>query len=70
MLVKFKIFRFDPQKDKEPYYQSFSVEADPMERLLDYTFEWVLPGHGRPVTLTSGAMRARLQRCIAWMKSR
>lgn len=35
MLIKLKIFRFDPEKDKEPYYQTFEVEADPMERLLD-----------------------------------
>jgi len=35
MLIKLKIFRYDPQKDKEPYYQKFEVEADPMERLLD-----------------------------------
>lgn len=35
MLIKLKIFRFDPEKDKEPYYQTFEVEADPMDRLLD-----------------------------------
>jgi len=35
MLLKLKIFRFDPEKDKEPYYQVFEVEADPMDRLLD-----------------------------------
>ena len=35
MIVKLKIFRFDPQKDKEPYYQAYEVEADPMDRLLD-----------------------------------
>lgn len=35
MLIKLKIFRFDPSRDKEPYYQSFEVEADPVERLLD-----------------------------------
>jgi succinate dehydrogenase / fumarate reductase iron-sulfur subunit len=35
MLVKLKIFRFDPQRDKEPYYQIFEVEADPMDRILD-----------------------------------
>jgi succinate dehydrogenase / fumarate reductase iron-sulfur subunit len=35
MLVRLKIFRFDPEKDKEPYYQTFEVEADPMDRLLD-----------------------------------
>ena len=35
MLVKLKIFRFDPEKDKEPYYQTYEVEADPLDRLLD-----------------------------------
>lgn len=35
MLVKLKIFRYDPQKDEKPYYQTFEVEADPMDRLLD-----------------------------------
>ena len=35
MLVRLKIFRFDPNKDEKPYYQSFEVEADPMDRLLD-----------------------------------
>lgn len=35
MLVKLKIFRFDPQKDEKPYYQTYEVEADPMDRLLD-----------------------------------
>ena len=35
MNVKLKIFRFDPAKDKDPYYQTFEVEAEPMDRLLD-----------------------------------
>lgn len=35
MILRLKIFRFDPEKDKEPYYQTFEVEADPMDRLLD-----------------------------------
>jgi succinate dehydrogenase / fumarate reductase iron-sulfur subunit len=35
MLVKLKIFRFDPEKDEKPFYQTFEVEADPMDRLLD-----------------------------------
>jgi succinate dehydrogenase / fumarate reductase iron-sulfur subunit len=35
MLVTLKIFRFDPEKDESPYYQTFEVEADPMDRLLD-----------------------------------
>ncbi|RPJ05742.1 MAG: succinate dehydrogenase iron-sulfur subunit [Deltaproteobacteria bacterium] len=35
MNVKLKIFRYDPQTDKEPYYRQYEVEADPMDRLLD-----------------------------------
>jgi succinate dehydrogenase / fumarate reductase iron-sulfur subunit len=35
MLIKLKIFRFDPNKDEKPTYQTFEIEADPMERLLD-----------------------------------
>ena len=35
MLIKLKIFRFDPNKDEKPTYQTFEIEADPMDRLLD-----------------------------------
>ena len=35
MKLRLKILRFDPQKDKESYYQTFDVDADPMDRLLD-----------------------------------
>ena len=35
MIVHLKIFRYDPQKDEKPYYQTFEVDADPMDRLLD-----------------------------------
>ena len=35
MFIKLKIFRFDPNKDEKPYYQTFEIEADPMDRLLD-----------------------------------
>jgi hypothetical protein len=40
-----------------------------MERLLDYGFEWVLPGHGRIAHAPAGDMHSHLQRCIAWMKT-
>ncbi len=35
MNIRLKILRFDPQQDEKPYYQTFKVEADPMDRLLD-----------------------------------
>jgi glyoxylase-like metal-dependent hydrolase (beta-lactamase superfamily II)/ferredoxin len=49
-------------------WYSWSEQIRSMERLLDYTFEWVLPGHGRPIRLSPSEMRASLERCIAWMK--
>jgi succinate dehydrogenase / fumarate reductase iron-sulfur subunit len=35
MKLKFRIFRYDPEKDDEPYYQSYEIEADPNDRILD-----------------------------------
>jgi glyoxylase-like metal-dependent hydrolase (beta-lactamase superfamily II)/ferredoxin len=51
-------------------WYSWSEQIESMERLLDYRFEWVLPGHGRPVSLPSNEMHAKLEQCIAWMKRR
>ncbi len=35
MRLKFKIFRFDPDTGKEPYFKDYTVEAEPSERILD-----------------------------------
>ncbi|MBI5571959.1 MAG: succinate dehydrogenase iron-sulfur subunit [Desulfomonile tiedjei] len=35
MDMNFRIFRFDPEKDKEPYFRHYTVLAEPWERLLD-----------------------------------
>ena len=35
-----------------------------MERLADYRFEWVLPGHGQKVHLPAGDMREQIL-CLA-----
>ena len=51
-------------------WYSWSEQIDSMARLLDYSFEWVLPGHGRPIHLPAGEMRASLEQCIAWMRTR
>jgi glyoxylase-like metal-dependent hydrolase (beta-lactamase superfamily II)/ferredoxin len=40
-----------------------------MEKLREYSFEWVLPGHGRIHHDSSAGMKAHLERCIAWMKA-
>ncbi|MGZ8797750.1 MAG: MBL fold metallo-hydrolase [Thermoanaerobaculia bacterium] len=51
-------------------WYSWTGQIESMKRLLDYRFEWVLPGHGRPVHLPAGQMHRELERCVAWMKSR
>ncbi len=35
MNIVLKIQRFNPEKDKKPYFQEFTVEAEPDDRLLD-----------------------------------
>jgi succinate dehydrogenase / fumarate reductase, iron-sulfur subunit len=35
MEMRFKIFRFDPGVDKEPFYKTYTVTAKPEERVLD-----------------------------------
>jgi glyoxylase-like metal-dependent hydrolase (beta-lactamase superfamily II)/ferredoxin len=51
-------------------WYSWTEQIASMERLLDHRFEWVLPGHGRPIHLPAPAMRAQLAACVAWMKQR
>jgi succinate dehydrogenase / fumarate reductase iron-sulfur subunit len=33
--LHFKVFRFDPQADKGPYFKHYQVKAEPQERILD-----------------------------------
>jgi succinate dehydrogenase / fumarate reductase iron-sulfur subunit len=35
MKIFLKIQRFNPEKDKRPYYQTYETEAEPTQRLLD-----------------------------------
>ncbi|MGL4620174.1 MBL fold metallo-hydrolase [Chroococcidiopsis sp.] len=37
-------------------------------RLLDYSFEWVLPGHGRRYHADAATMRHKLKEGIEWME--
>ena len=50
-------------------WYSWSEQIESMKRLLDYSFEWVLPGHGRPIQLTAKRMHQELERCVAWMQT-
>ena len=35
MEVRFKVFRFDPDRDRDPHYDAFTVDAEPTYRILD-----------------------------------
>jgi glyoxylase-like metal-dependent hydrolase (beta-lactamase superfamily II)/ferredoxin len=51
-------------------WYSWPQQAESMERLADYRFEWVLPGHGQKVHLTAGEMRRQLLRLVESMRKR
>jgi len=55
---------------RDACWYSWSEQVHSMERLLDYSFEWVLPAHGRPVRLARAAMHESLLRCVEWMKEK
>src|SRR5207248_4748385 len=46
MNVLVRIKRFDPEKDKKPYWADYRVEVDPIDRLLDAlnTVKWTMDG--------------------------
>jgi glyoxylase-like metal-dependent hydrolase (beta-lactamase superfamily II) len=50
-------------------WYSWPEQTRSMEKLLNYDFSWVLPGHGRIHHDTCENMRVHLKRCIQWMKS-
>ena len=50
-------------------WYSYAEQIKSMEKLAAYSFEWVLPGHGRRYHADRETMRQLLQQCLAWMKS-
>ena len=48
-------------------WYSWSRQVESMQRLLDYSFEWVLPGHGRRHHAKPQLMQQQLQDCVDWM---
>jgi glyoxylase-like metal-dependent hydrolase (beta-lactamase superfamily II)/ferredoxin len=49
-------------------WDSWPEQTRSMGRLLDYRFEWVLPGHGRIGHDSADAMHNHLIHCVQWMK--
>ena len=51
-------------------WYSWTEQIRSMEKLLSYSFEWVLPGHGDFHHSNPAIMRADLERCVRWMRTR
>jgi glyoxylase-like metal-dependent hydrolase (beta-lactamase superfamily II)/ferredoxin len=50
-------------------WYSWQEQAESMERLADYSFEWVLPGHGQKVHLPAATMRTQIRHLADSMRS-
>jgi glyoxylase-like metal-dependent hydrolase (beta-lactamase superfamily II)/ferredoxin len=48
-------------------WYSWPEQTRSMERLLEFRFEWVLPGHGCRHHASAEEMRRSLEECIKWM---
>ena len=54
---------------RDACWYSWKEQTRSMERLLDFRFEWVLPGHGAWHRADSPeAMRRELEKCVRWMR--
>jgi glyoxylase-like metal-dependent hydrolase (beta-lactamase superfamily II) len=49
-------------------WYSWAEQTRSMEKLLDFRFEWVLPGHGPRFRAPASRMRVELERLVARMK--
>lgn len=50
-------------------WYSWTEQIKSMQKLADYSFEWVLPGHGRRYHADRETMQNQMQQCLDWMKS-
>ncbi|MEX0268839.1 MBL fold metallo-hydrolase [Leptolyngbyaceae cyanobacterium UHCC 1019] len=48
-------------------WYSWTELTQSMHKLAEYSFEWVLPGHGRRYHADRETMHQQMQRCLAWM---
>lgn len=51
-------------------WYSWSKQIQSMRELANYSFEWVLPGHGRRYHADLETMRHQMHNCIDWMEAK
>ena len=49
-------------------WYSWTEQLKSMEKLAKYSFEWVLPGHGRRFHADRETMSKSMQKCLTWMR--
>jgi glyoxylase-like metal-dependent hydrolase (beta-lactamase superfamily II)/ferredoxin len=49
-------------------WYSWAEQIKSMQRLAAYSFEWVLPGHGRRHHASAAAMQQSMRQCLEWMQ--
>jgi glyoxylase-like metal-dependent hydrolase (beta-lactamase superfamily II)/ferredoxin len=48
---------------------SWPEQIQSMKKLAEYSFDWVLPGHGRRYHAEMTVMHQKMQQCLAWMEA-
>ncbi len=48
-------------------FHDWTVQQGAIEKLKQYSFEWVLPGHGRRQHIPAAKMPGALDQCLQWM---
>ncbi|MBG09146.1 MAG: MBL fold metallo-hydrolase [Halobacteriovoraceae bacterium] len=54
---------------KRACWYDFNIQIESMKKLLDFSFSYILPGHGAPFGTTQEKMKKELEKCIQWMES-
>ncbi|MDJ0732973.1 MAG: MBL fold metallo-hydrolase [Nostocaceae cyanobacterium] len=54
---------------KDYCWYSWKEQIQSMQKLVNYNFEWILPGHGRRYHADKETMKKELQKCIQWMET-
>jgi glyoxylase-like metal-dependent hydrolase (beta-lactamase superfamily II) len=54
---------------REFCWYSWPEQIKSMRKLTNYTFEWVLPSHGRRYQDDSENMQQQINNCITWMEN-
>jgi glyoxylase-like metal-dependent hydrolase (beta-lactamase superfamily II)/ferredoxin len=49
-------------------WYSWSEQLESMRKLANFSFEWVLPGHGRRYYADRQTMKTQMNQCVEWMK--